>query len=58
MTLRLTEDGTVVMVLLPEPFHGLPDCVAVTSSSQTKGLSLHSVSFSLLEHLEGRARAR
>jgi hypothetical protein len=44
MTLRLSEDGTVVTVLIPEPFRGVPEGVALTSVDREKGLLLPSVS--------------
>lgn len=58
MTLRLKEDGTVVMVLLPEPIYGVPNGVALTSADREKGLLLRSVSSSLPEHLGGHVRTR
>jgi len=44
MTLRLSEDGTVVTVLIPEPFRGVPEGGALTSAGRKKGLLLRSVS--------------
>jgi len=44
MTLRLREDGTVVTVLIPEPFRGVPEGGALTSAGRKKGLLLRSVS--------------
>jgi hypothetical protein len=44
MTLRLSEDGTVVTVLIPEPFRGVPEGVALTSVDREKGLLLRTVS--------------
>ncbi len=54
MTLNLSEDGSVIPVVLPEPFRGVPDGVALTSADREKGLLLRSVSSSLPEHLGGR----
>jgi len=58
MTLRLTEDGTVVTVLLPKPIRGVPDGVALASAHRGKGLLLRSVSSRLPAHLGGPVRAR
>ncbi len=58
MTLRLSEDGSVIPVLLPEPIRGVPDGVALTSANREKGLLLRNVSSSLPEHLGGHARTR
>ncbi len=58
MTLRLTEDGTVVPALIPEPFRGVPDGVALTSVDRKKGLLLRSISSPLPEQLGGLARTR
>jgi len=44
MTLRLSEDGTVVTVLLPERIRGVPGDVAFISEHREKGLLLRSVS--------------
>ena len=44
MTLRLSEDGTVVTVLIPEPFRCVPEGVALTLADRKKGLMLRSVS--------------
>lgn len=44
MALRLSEDGTVVTVLLPERIRGVPGDVAFTSQHPGKGLLLRSVS--------------
>ena len=51
MTLRLSEDGTVVTVLLPEPIRGVPDGVAVSWADRKTGLLLRSVSSFLPEHV-------
>jgi len=56
MTLRLTEDGTVVTVLLPEAIRGVPDGVAVTLTDRKKGLLLRTVSSTLPAHLDGPVR--
>jgi hypothetical protein len=56
MTLRLTEDGTVVTVLLPEAIRGVPDGVALTSTDRKKGLLLRTVSSTLPAHLGGSVR--
>src|ERR1035441_7500224 len=56
MTLRLTEDGTVVTVLLPESIRGVPDGVALTSTDRRKGLLLRTVSLTLPAHLGGPVR--
>jgi hypothetical protein len=45
MTLRLSEDGTVITFLLPERIRGVPGDVAFTSEHRRKGLLLRSVSF-------------
>jgi hypothetical protein len=58
MTLRLREDGTVVAALIPKPFRGVPDGVALTSVDRKKGLLLRSISSPLSEHFGGRARTR
>ena len=58
MTLRLTEDGTVATVPIPEPIRGIPSDVALTVVDRKKGLLLRSVSFLLPEHLGGHARRR
>jgi hypothetical protein len=58
MTLRLTADGTVVTVLLPESIRGVSDGVALTSADRARGLLLRRVSSPLSEHLGGRARTR
>lgn len=58
MTLHLSEDGSVIPVVLPEPIRGVPDGVALTSADREKGLLLRSVSSSLPEHLGGRVRTR
>jgi hypothetical protein len=44
MTLRPSEDGTVVTVLIPEPFRGVPEGVVLTSVDRKKGLLLRTVS--------------
>ncbi len=44
MTLRLSEDGTVVTVPLPERIRSVPGDVAFTSEHPGKGLLLRSVS--------------
>ena len=36
MTLRLSEDGTVVTVLIPEPFRGVPEGGALTWQVERK----------------------
>lgn len=51
-TLRLREDGTVVTVLLSEPFRVVPDAVVLTSADREKGLLLRSVSSPLPEPSE------
>jgi hypothetical protein len=56
MTLRLTEDGTVVTVLLLESIRGVPDGVALTSTDRKKGLLLRTVSSTLPAHLGGPVR--
>ena len=58
MTLRLSENGTVVTVLLPEPIRRVPDDVALTAVDRKEGLLLRSVSFPLPEHFGGRRRRR
>jgi hypothetical protein len=58
MTLHLSDDGSVIPVVLPEPFRGVPDGVALTSADREKGLLLRSVSSSLPEHLGGHGRTR
>jgi hypothetical protein len=45
MTLRLEKAGTVVAVLLPEPFRGAPDCKDFSLVDRKKGLLLRSVRF-------------
>jgi hypothetical protein len=44
MTLRLSENGTVVTVLIPELFRGVPEGLALTSVDRKKGRLLRSVS--------------
>jgi hypothetical protein len=58
MTLRVSEDGSVIPALLPEPIRGVPDGVALTSANREKGLLLRSVSSCLPEHLGGHVRTR
>ena len=58
MVLRLSEDGTVVTVPLPERIRGVPGDVAFTSQHRGKGLLLRSVSSPPTEGLEGHVTAR
>jgi len=58
MTLRLSEDGTVVAALIPEPFRGVLDGVAFPSVDRKKGLLLRSIRSPLPEQLVGLARTR
>jgi hypothetical protein len=58
MALRLSEDGTVVTVLLPERIRGVPGDVAFTSQHRGKGLLLRSVSSPPTERLGGHVTAR
>lgn len=58
MTLHLSEDGTVVTVLLPEPIRGVPDDVALASEDRKKGLLLRSVSSPSPQGLGGHIRTR
>ena len=53
MTLRLTEDGKVITVPLPESISGVPDGVALMLAERKKGLLLRSVRSPLSEHLGG-----
>jgi hypothetical protein len=53
---RLREDGTVVTVLLSEPFRDVPDAVVLNSADREKGLLLGSVSSPLPEPLGGHTR--
>jgi hypothetical protein len=48
----------VIAAAIPEPFRGVPDGVALTSSARKKGLLLRSVSYPLPEPLGGRTRRR
>lgn len=56
MTLRLTEHGTVVTVLLPEAIRGVPDGVALTLTDRKKGLLFRTVSSTLPAQLDGPVR--
>jgi len=58
MTLHLSDDGSVIPVVLSEPFRGVPDGVALTSADREIGLLLRSVSSSLPEHFGGHVRTR
>lgn len=58
MTLHLSEDGSVIPVLLPEPIRGVPDGVALTSANRERGLLLRGVSSCLPEHFGGRVKTR
>lgn len=58
MALRLSEDGTVVTVPLPERIRGIPGDVAFTSQHRGKGLLLRSVSSPPTERLGGHVTAR
>jgi hypothetical protein len=58
MTLRLSEDGTVITVLLPEPIRRVPDGVALSWADRKTGLLLRSVSSPLPEHVRDRIRTR
>jgi len=58
MTLRLGPDNAVVAVLIPERIRGVPECVALISVDQKRGLLLRSLSSSLANPRGGRARAR
>jgi hypothetical protein len=58
LILRVSEDGTVGTVLLPEGIRGVPDGVALISADREKGLLLSRVSSPLPERFGGRVRAR
>jgi hypothetical protein len=56
MTLRLEKAGTVVPVLLPEPFRGAPDGIDFSLVDRKKGLLLRSVRFTC-EATSGKTRS-
>jgi hypothetical protein len=58
MTLRLREDGVLIVVLLPDPFRGIPADVAFSLTDRKNGLLLRSVNSHLPEHVGDRRRTR
>jgi hypothetical protein len=58
MTLRLTEDGTVATIQLPESTRDVPAGIALSSSDRVSGLLLRSLGSPLRENFEPLARTR
>jgi len=58
MTLRLAEDGSVIVLPLPKPLEGFPHGFDYLPSHREKGLTLRSITFPLPESVRDRTGTR